>query len=357
MENIQVALRFRPLSSQEKTQSDQTIWRTHGDNSVQLRENTESISPIKKLNISSRPTFTFDKIFTGDDCNLHVYNSVMRSIALSSLEGINGSIFMYGPTGSGKTYTMMGYNKYGEEFEGSSRNESPSAHDRSKSWDFSLKRSGNKAGNGREYTNKGDYIISDTNGRAGTLVLAMKNIFQKIREDTEKTYFLSCSYIEIYNDNIYDLLRTPEQMSETLTVNEDSAKEFYIKGVKMEAVSCVEDVLELLQRGESNRHYACTAMNHMSSRSHTIFRLKVQSVTNRFIRDYLRENHQNTTNINIKDIQNKFRNVNLCGIQHSEGDEGIFDDLTVTESLLNFVDLAGSEKISSIQPGPSEEGT
>ena len=164
----------------------------------------------------------------------------------------------------------------------------------------------------------------------------------------DKTYFLKCSYVEIYNDQIFDLLQTAERLGETLSVNEDSNKDFYIKGVTEESVSSIEEILEKLRKGEANRHYARTTMNHTSSRSHTIFRLTVQSVTNNFIREYRREKSKSSTNINNYELKSQFEETFDDSLQK----EGTI----VTESLLNFVDLAGSEKVSNHQMLLDEAG-
>jgi len=151
---------------------------------------------------------------------------------------------------------------------------------------------------------------------------------------------LRCSYIEIYNDQVYDLLQTRDKLGEPLTVNEDPKKDFYIKGLTEESVSTLNEILEKLRKGEGNRHYARTTMNHSSSRSHTIFRLVVQTVTNPFIREYRRQTKDSTSNINNIELKNCFYKS-----QNSPKSETTL----VTESLLNFVDLAGSEKISNHQ--------
>ena len=65
-----------------------------------------------------------------------------------------------------------------------------------------------------------------------------------------------CSYIEIYNEQIYDLLKPPSKLAEVLTVAEDSNKEFYVRGVIEESVLNINEILEVLSRGEKNRHYA-----------------------------------------------------------------------------------------------------
>jgi hypothetical protein len=154
---------------------------------------------------------------------------------MNSLKGINGTIFLYGQTGSGKTYTMLGA--------------------------------------------KND----------GILIQSLKDLFDDVQSDLDKSFVVRCSYIEIYNEQIFDLLKPPSRLAEVLTVSEDSNKEFYVRGVIEESVLNINEILEVLSRGEKNRHYAQTSMNHHSSRSHTIFRLTIQSVTNNFIRNYKKE--------------------------------------------------------------------
>ena len=154
--------------------------------------------------------------------------------------------------------------------------------------------------------------------------------------------------MEIYNDQIYDLLKSPDKLGETLTVNEDTKRDFYIKGVTEESVSSIAEIMEKLKKGEYSRHYAATTMNHTSSRSHCIFRLSVQTVTNNFIRDYRRE-FQKGSNINNDIFKMQLgNNTDLTTNVNVMGEETLRKEGTmVTESLLNFVDLAGSEKVSN----------
>lgn len=147
----------------------------------------------------------------------------------------------------------------------------------------------------------------------------MKELFTRVKETSNlasassqvtKVYIIRCSYFEIYNDAIYDLLNTQKEQafSEPLQLQEDiRKKEFLVKNLKEYVVESYEDCLKLLRLGEFHRHYAETRMNHQSSRSHTLFRLHVESVTT---------NSQEGTNV-------------------------------IKESVLNFVDLAGSEKVSN----------
>lgn len=102
MENIQVALRVRPLLEKERFSGEQNVWRISGQ-SVMLDSEPNSYAEIRKT------SFTFDDVFAPNETNEIVYERKVKRVATSCLEGYNGTIFMYGQTGSGKTYTMLGY--------------------------------------------------------------------------------------------------------------------------------------------------------------------------------------------------------------------------------------------------------
>jgi centromeric protein E len=144
------------------------------------------------------------------------------------------------------------------------------------------------------------------------------------------TYYLTCSYIEIYNEQIFDLLSDRKRMkTEILTVCEDAAgRGFYVKGLSEFAASSIEEVMEYISKGESNRHYAATAMNHHSSRSHTIFRLTITSIKT----------------LSTKEIRGKIQESGTL----SDSDNEEFTNEIMTESILNFVDLAGSERVANL---------
>ncbi len=84
----------------------------------------------------------------------------------------------------------------------------------------------------RQVVIQNTFDLDMINEDSGILVLSLKDIFHQIQEDNEKTYMLTCEYVEIYNDKIFDLLTTQDQLDNQLFINEDSQKkEFYIKGV------------------------------------------------------------------------------------------------------------------------------
>ena len=240
-----------------------------------------------------------DYCFSPRDPNLKVYETVAKRVVLASLEGYNGTIFVYGQTGSGKTFTMMGSESCAVDETRKKNNITPI-----------MGRGGRSVSpifRSQSYT-----PVPENEKDKGILLYSLDDLFHHIKNATDRTYCLSCSYLEIYNEQVYDLL---EFNNDVLSVNEDASKGFYVRGATEHVVSKLEEILKFIQKGESNRKYAATAMNHHSSRSHTIFRLNVTSVQ----------------------------------VENSDSDS------ITTESTLNFVDLAGSERISSLHQDSSFE--
>jgi len=194
MENIQVALRMRPLNKKEIERREENIWTIYQKKNISLSSfHYKELLSIKKINPSTKTTFCYDHCFTADDDNYSVYTNVVKRIALSSLSGINGTIFMYGQTGSGKTYTMMGYN----------RNEDvdidKSSHFGERQGSFNATSGNRSTTPNRRYTaplddltyfdtydqtDPGNYLITEPTGNAGVLVLALRDIFETIEQVT-----------------------------------------------------------------------------------------------------------------------------------------------------------------------------
>lgn len=213
-----------------------------------------------------------------------------KSIIYASLEGYNGTIFAYGQTGSGKTYTMMGSESSQET--------------------IVKKRKIHSVSPSRRSFRENNLIPRlEMPREKGIILLALEDLFAAILNNYQRTYYLTCSYLEIYNEQVYDLLAENLNLrAEVLIVNED-ADGFYVNGLSEHAINNIEEVLQWIKKGESNRKYAATAMNHHSSRSHTIFRINVTSIRV------------------LPDTE---------------------DGSVTTESILNFVDLAGSERVSTL---------
>nr|GMD44776.1 kinesin-like protein KIN-7O isoform X1 [Ipomoea batatas] len=196
--------------------------------------------------------FDFDKIF-GEECKtVDVYNARTKDIVSAAVQGFNGTVFAYGQTSSGKTHTMRG-----------------------------------------------------SSSEPGVIPLAVHDLFNFIQEAVDREFLLRMSYMEIYNEEINDLL-APEHWR--LQIHESIERGIFVAGLREEIVASPEQVLELMEFGEFHRHTGETNMNLHSSRSHTIFRMIIES----------RQKAEHTPADNSCDA--------------------------VRVSALNLVDLAGSER-------------
>ncbi|KAG2654395.1 hypothetical protein PVAP13_1NG527300 [Panicum virgatum] len=194
-ENVTVTVRFRPLSPREIRQGEEIAWYADGDTVVRSEQNP---------NVA----YAYDRVFAPTTTTRHVYDVAAQHVISGAMEGVNGTIFAYGVTSSGKTHTMHGDQR------------SP-----------------------------------------GIIPLAVKDAFSIIQEGT------------------------------------------FVEGIKEEVVLSPAHALSLIAAGEEHRHVGSTNFNLLSSRSHTIFTLTIES--------------------------------SPCG-EVSEGE-------AVTFSQLNLIDLAGSE--------------
>jgi len=186
--------------------------------------------------VDSKPPeqFTFDWVAGPEIEQEGIFEKVGKPIAEAALSGYNGSIFAYGQTGSGKTHTIQG-----------------------------------GLDNGRlVYEERGlmprifDYIFGQFSNRKRTGAV------------TE--YSCMCSFLEIYNEQITDLLN-PE--ATRLQLREDHKKGVYVENLTEVEVEDAETVLKYLSIGSQHRHVCSTAMNEQSSRSHSVFTLYITSTT------------------------------------------------------------------------------
>ncbi|ORZ08601.1 kinesin motor domain-containing protein, partial [Absidia repens] len=171
-----------------------------------------------------------------------------------------------------------------------------------------------------------------TDSEPGIIRRAVDEIFSYIKTDVDNEFLLRVSYLEIYNETIRDLL-APEneniKIHENKKANNNIIKEnaengggrrgVYVTPMKEEIVTCGQDVLNVIQRGEGNRHISTTDYNLHSSRSHAIFQMVIES------RQRIPENSTSILKSSMKSAGSK-RSV---------------------ES--NLIDLAGSEKAASNQ--------
>ena len=267
MEKIKVLVRIRPFLQNESTSN--TGLNIDSDN-------TQKIEISKSL---KRFEATFDRVLSQSSTQKDVFNFVKPCVKLIK-QGINCTILAYGQTGSGKTYTMFG----GEW----------AMNDKSN--DYDQRKNFNK--------DKYNFILNEelmidpfskTNGIIPNLIM---NLFQTYSNDNN--IIITCSYIQIYNEKVYDLLVDEDEVIEQKNIfdlttgvgrqtNDKPIKQKPLKikydrknGVTLEGVHEIRtpnfyDIFELLRQGEINRKIRQTKRNEMSSRSHTIFIINIQN--------------------------------------------------------------------------------
>ncbi|KAE9140870.1 hypothetical protein PF005_g124 [Phytophthora fragariae] len=224
-ENIQVFIRIRPLIERETSQE-----RCAGSHSIRATDH----QTIEVRTPESTIKCAYDAVFDHTFSQEQVYDRV-RECTQSFLQGFNSTLFAYGQTGSGKSFTMFGAE-----------------------------------------TDLSRYRPGLQNSQAGIIPRAIKEIFAatvQMEADAQATVF--CSFVQIYNEQIFDLLRDT-QMNAPLEIHEDRQNGIFVEGLSEYAVRGVSDCLQLLQCGEQNRAVRSTHMNQVSSRSHSVFQLLLE---------------------------------------------------------------------------------
>ncbi|CAF1464667.1 unnamed protein product, partial [Rotaria sordida] len=226
---VKAAVRVRPLSKNEEHDLCQTC--------VDIQRTTNEII------LANSTAFTFDHVFLPETIQEDVYRECVYDMIEGCFQGYSASILAYGQTGSGKTFTM---------------------------------------GSGIEYNDP---------SKEGILPRAIMHIFQRCasyeREAESKGIALSkcvvsCQFIEIYNENIYDLFNKEnidfrsQKNSDKHVVFENSNGEIAVTNITTRFVTTAQETLDCLKEGALSRTTASTRMNSVSSRSHAIFTVNLQ---------------------------------------------------------------------------------
>ncbi|KAK8237391.1 kinesin motor domain-containing protein [Phyllosticta capitalensis] len=217
--NVVVSVRVRP---QAGTADDVN----HGDWDLDGRRGSITYSG------KEGGQFTSDNVFTANDNNAKVYDAAAKRLVRRVMEGYHGTVFAYGMTGTGKTFSMQG-----------------------------------------------------TASSPGVIPLAITDIFSFIRETPQREFLLRVSYLEIYNEKINDLLSPPPPTGpgmqavpqEEIKLREDSKRGVYATPLKEEIVQSPNQLLRVIARGDNCRRVAGTQFNARSSRSHAVVQIVVES--------------------------------------------------------------------------------
>ncbi|KAF3965091.1 hypothetical protein ACB098_04G085000 [Castanea mollissima] len=215
---ILVFVRLRPLAKKEKEAGSRCCVRILNRRDVYLTEFPHENDYLRLKRLRGRH-FTFDASFPDSATQQDVYLTTTAELVEAVLQGRNGSVFCYGATGAGKTYTMLG-----------------------------------------------------TVENPGVMVLAIKDLFTKIRQrSSDGNHAVHLSYLEVYNETVRDLLSP----GRPLVLREDK-QGIVAAGLTQYRAYSTDEVMALLQQGNLNRTTEPTRVNETSSRSHAILQVVVE---------------------------------------------------------------------------------
>ncbi|XP_035870423.1 kinesin-like protein KIF19 [Phyllostomus discolor] len=220
-QQLVVALRIRPLSEAELEQGAAVVAHKVGDQTVVLMDPGEDPEDTLRTHRSREKTFTFDTVFDQHASQGDVYRATAQHLVAGVLSGYNATVFAYGPSGAGKTHTMLG-----------------------------------------------------VDAEPGIYLRTLTDLFQAIegtREDAD--YSVSMSYLEVYNEVLRDLLNPS---SGFLDLREDARGAVQIAGLTEVSTSNAQEIMQLLTRGNRQRTQEPTATNRTSSRSHAVLQVTVR---------------------------------------------------------------------------------
>jgi len=314
--NILVVVRCRPMSENEKRAKEEDVVSViDGQQMIIHDPGHTAVNDMRKARVRDRH-FAFDHAFGQTTPSDKVYNSTTRFLVDGVVAGFNATVFAYGATGSGKTYTMLGAPQtpglmvltLRDLYQEIDRAQAASAADvYDAEVNFSSKKKGSKA------VGRIDYKVS-------------------------------LSYVEVYNENIRDLLSESGDSQEFLDLREDPSRGNCVAGVSEHSVSNTNDIMNLLSAGNRRRTQEPTAANKESSRSHAVLQIHVSQ-------------HQVKSRNEIDDPFAGFRNgknkkVIYEGVRKSMGLDRGGGSNAVTGGVIkvgkfSLIDLAGSERAAN----------
>ncbi|XP_018594880.2 kinesin-like protein KIF19 [Scleropages formosus] len=218
---LTVALRIRPMNEAEIEEGATLVAHKVDNQMVVLMDPSEDPDDVLRANRSREKTYMFDVAFDFTATQEDVYVATMKNLIEGVISGYNATVFAYGPTGTGKTYTMLGIDS-----------------------------------------------------EPGIYIRTLNDLFKAIEEASED---MDCSvymsYLEIYNEMIRDLLNPA---SGYLDLREDAKGEIRIAGITEVSTSNAKEIMQLLTKGNKQRTQEPTAANKTSSRSHAILQVTVK---------------------------------------------------------------------------------
>lgn len=235
-------VRCRPLSSKEIEENEPKVVDVGCERgTIQLNKSNET---------NDTKIYTFDSVYDCDSSQEDIYADVCHPLVESVLNGFNGTIFAYGQTGTGKTYTMEG-----------------------------------------------------VDGDPGVIPRSFVHIFSHILRSSHKQFLVRSSYLEIYQEEIRDLLSS--NVNKRLELHERPDIGVYVKDLSSFVCKNVSEIERVLNKGRHNRSVGATNMNEHSSRSHAIFMITVEHIE----KDSSDVEHIRVGKLNLVDLAGSERQI------------------------------------------------
>ncbi|XP_072167698.1 kinesin-like protein KIF19 [Diadema setosum] len=188
---------------------------------VVLRDPTDDPDDVLRANRSREKHYVFDRAFDATSTQEEVYELTTKDLIQSVTQGFNATVFAYGATGAGKTYTMLG-----------------------------------------------------TDHEPGIMARALNDLFTEMESKKEEKIFnVTMSYLEIYNEMIRDLLNPSTGF---LDLREDASGNVQVAGIKQISTTSTTEIMNLLMQGNKERTQEPTAANKTSSRSHAVLQVTIR---------------------------------------------------------------------------------
>ncbi|XP_027135593.1 kinesin-like protein KIF17 isoform X2 [Larimichthys crocea] len=216
-ESVKVVVRCRPLNDREKALCSKVVLSMDLHRCQCFIEKPGAVDEPPKQ-------FTFDGTYFVDQTTEQMYNEIAYPLVEGVTEGYNGTIFAYGQTGSGKSYTMQG--------------------------------------------------VPEPASQKGVIPRAFEHIFESIQCAENTKFLVRASYLEIYNEEIRDLLGSDTK--QRLELKEHPERGVYVRYLSMHTVHSVGECERIIEQGWKNRAVGYTLMNKDSSRSHSIFSIHLE---------------------------------------------------------------------------------
>ncbi|KAL1249772.1 hypothetical protein QQF64_020777 [Cirrhinus molitorella] len=218
-ESVKVVVRCRPMNEKERTANFERVV------SVDVKLGQVAVRNLRGASSHDHPkVFTFDSVYDWNSKQMELYDETFRPLVDSVLFGFNGTIFAYGQTGTGKTYTMEG--------------------------------------------------VRNDPDRRGVIPNSFEHIFTHISRSQNQQYLVRASYLEIYQEEIRDLLSKDQLRRLELKERPDTG--VYVKDLSSFVTKSVREIEHVMNVGNQNRSVGATNMNEHSSRSHAIFVITIE---------------------------------------------------------------------------------